>query len=131
MPITAIYLQPKDQPRQRLLNYKIDFDQHIDDRTGEPVGQPVLTKLSVVISRSSQDNEPFFVDWMLDPSKKVDLTIAFYDNTHLKRELKIDGAYLVSYLQELKQAGTIEETLEISPEKMQIDSIPFDRQDAM
>lgn len=132
MPITDIYLEPTSTDRRdEVKSYRIDFDQRIDDRTGKPVGRPILTQFTVRIRRESEKNVPFYVDWMLDPTKKESLTISFYDNDKLIREIKINDAYLYSYNQNCSEAGAIEETLILSPSRTEIDTIPFDRKDAM
>lgn len=131
MPITDIYLETDDcEQRYPILNYLIDFDQRIDERTGIPVGRPFLTQLSVRIRRNSEPAEPFYIDWQLEPTKKVNLTIAFYDTNQLVRTIKIDDAYLVSYNQECTTPGTIEEAMIISPEELSIDGVLFRRSDA-
>lgn len=131
MPITDIYLEPNGENRQRVMSYHIDFDQRIDDRMGKPIGRPVLTQFSIRIRRDSEENEPFYVDWMLEPSKQVTLDISFYDDARLVREIKISDAYLISYNQDCSDPGAIEETLVLSPSKLEIDTVPFDRKDAM
>lgn len=131
MPVTDIYLEPSGAGRRdRVMSYHIDFDQRIDDRTGKPVGRPVLTQLSVRIRRESEEDVPFYIDWMLEPTKLVDLDISFYDDAKLVREIKINQAYLVSYNQDCSEPGAIEETLILSPNRTEIDTVPFDRRDA-
>ena len=114
MPITKITLEPKNKKANRKDNisyYNIDFDQRKDDRTGKPIGNPVLTTLTVRIERSSEVDVPFYLQWQLDPTKVEDLDICFYENLNLKRTIKIEKSFLVSYDQSCSQAGTIEETL--------------------
>lgn len=131
MPITSIYLEPKNASRKdHVLSYHIDFDQSIDERTGKPIGQPILTQLSVRIRRASEPDAPYYVDWMLDPTKTQSVDICFYDNNRLARRVKITDAYLTSYNQDCSAPGTIEETLILSPSQMEIDTIPFDRKEA-
>lgn len=130
MPITDLYLEPQGENRQPIISYHIDFDQRIDDRTGKPVGRPVLTQLSVRIRRESEPAEPFYIDWQLEPTKQVNLDICFYDNNQLKKSIKITNAYLVSYNQDCEDPGTIEETLILSPDTVEIDGVTFDRKDA-
>lgn len=129
MPITDIFLEAGDR-KDRLMYYHIDFDQRIDERTGKPVGRPVLTQFSLRIRRESEVAVPFYIRWQLDPTMQQDLDISFYDNHQLKREIKIENAYLVSYNQDNNQPGYIEETLILSPEKVEIDGETFDRKDA-
>ncbi|MBL7794054.1 MAG: hypothetical protein JNK77_17125 [Saprospiraceae bacterium] len=131
MPITDIYLEPAGEDRRdRVLSYHIDFDQRIDERTGKPVGRPVLTQISIRIRRESEPAAPFYIDWMLDPTRQESLDISFYDNNQLVRCIRITEAYLVSYNQDCCEPGAIEETLILSPQQLEIDTIPFDRQDA-
>lgn len=131
MPITDLYLEPSGKKnRDRVLSYHIDFDQRIDNRTGKPVGRPVLTQMSVKINRDSEPSEPFYIEWQLEPTKQVDLDISFYDNHQLKRSIKISRAYLVSYNQTCTQAGNVEEILILSPDEVDIDGVPFKRKDA-
>lgn len=130
MPITDIYLEPSSQDRRdRVVSYHVDFDQRVDDRTGKPVGRPVLTQFSVRIRRNSDEPTPFYIDWMLDPIKQESLDICFYADNKLERSLKIIDAYLVSYNQDCSDAGTIEETLILSPYETEIDTISFKRKD--
>lgn len=131
MPITDIYLEPSGSARYQVLSYHIDFDQRTDDRTGKPVGRPVLTQFSVRIRRDSEPDEPFYIEWMLEPTKQVSLDISFYNANRLIRKLKITDAFLVSYNQDVTAPGTIEETLVLSPEALEIDTISFKRKDAM
>lgn len=131
MPVTDIYLEPTGSGRRdRVTSYHIDFDQRIDDRTGRPIGRPVLTQLSVRIRRDSEEDVPFYIDWMLEPTKQVSLDISFYDDNKLVREIKITDAYLISYNQDCSDPGAIEETLILSPSQTEIDTVPFDRKDA-
>lgn len=131
MPVTDIYLEPSGAGRRdRVTSYHIDFDQRIDDRTGRPIGRPVLTQLSVRIRRDSEEDVPFYIDWMLEPTKQVSLDISFYDDNKLVREIKITDAYLISYNQDCSDPGAIEETLILSPSQTEIDTVPFDRKDA-
>lgn len=132
MPITSIFLEPaSEQRRDRVLSYHIDFDQRIDDRTGKPVGRPVLTQFSIRIRRESEEEVRFYIDWMLDPTKQESLDISFYDDQKLVREIKITDAYLFSYNQDSSDPGAIEETLILSPSQVEIDGIPFDRKDSL
>lgn len=128
MPITDIFLEAGDR-KDQVLSYHIDFDQRIDDRTGKPVGRPSLTQFSIRIRRESEPAAPFYVEWQLDPTQQENLDICFYDNHQLKRSIKIEEAYLVSYNQDNHEPGAIEETLIISPRKVEIDGTPFDRED--
>lgn len=130
MPITNIFLEPgAEERRDPVLSYHIDFDQRMDDRTGEPVGRPILTQFSICIRRKSEEEAEFYINWQLDPTLQQNLHICFYDNQQLKRSIKIQDAYLVSYNQDCRQPGTIEETLVISPQKVEIDGVVFDRKD--
>lgn len=130
MPITDIFLEPQGSDRQdRVLSYNIDFDQNIDDRTGKPVGRPVLTQLTVRITRESFPAAPYYVKWQLNPTQQETLDISFYENRQLKRTIKIQNAYLVGYNQGNNQPGTIEETLVLSPQSLQLDDTTFDRKD--
>jgi len=130
MPITKLLLEPVGEKPQEVLSYHIDYDQRIDDRTGKPVGRPVLTQVSVRIRRESEVEEPFYIDWQLEHTKQVNLDICFYDQNQLKRSIKITGAYLVSYNQDCSDPGAIEETLILSPDELVIDGISFNRRDA-
>ncbi|MBK8922368.1 MAG: hypothetical protein IPM81_12835 [Saprospirales bacterium] len=80
--------------------------------------------------RASEPDAPYYVDWMLDPTKTQSVDICFYDNNRLARRVKITDAYLTSYNQDCSAPGTIEETLILSPSQMEIDTIPFDRKEA-
>lgn len=130
MPITNIFLEPaKEERKDAVLNYHIDFDQRTDDRTGKPVGRPILTQFSIRIRRDSEPEADFYVNWQLEPTLQQDLDICFYDDNQLKRSIKIQEAYLVSYNQDCREPGSIEETLVISPQKVEMDGIMFDRKD--
>jgi hypothetical protein len=130
MPITNIFLEPaKEERKDAVLNYHIDFDQRTDDRTGKPVGRPILTQFSIRIRRDSEPEANFYVNWQLEPTLQQDLDICFYDDNQLKRSIKIQEAYLVSYNQDCREPGAIEETLVISPQKVEMDGIMFNRQD--
>jgi hypothetical protein len=130
MPITDIFLEPQSKDRKdQLLSYNIDFDQRIDDRTGQPVGRPSLTQFTIRIRRDSELAAPFYINWQLQPTQQESLKICFYDNHQLKRTIDIEDAYLIQYNQDNMQAGYIEETLVLSPQQVNIDGIPFDRED--
>ena len=130
MPITGIFLEPaKEDRKDQVLNYHIDFDQRVDDLTGQPIGRPVLTTFTIVIRRDSEPEADFYINWQLDPTLKENLDICFYNNNQLKRSIKIEDAYLVSYNQDLKTPGVIEESLTLSPYRVQIDGVTFDRKD--
>lgn len=129
--ISDIFLEPNSEVRQdRVVSYHLDFDQRIDERTGQPVGRPVLTQLTARIRRSNGDAVPFYINWMLEHSQQETLSICFYNGHQLVRQITIEDAYLVSYTQDWAITGFIEETLVISPSKMEIDSVPFDRNEA-
>lgn len=131
MAITDMFLEPRGQDRKdRVMSYHIDFDQRIDDRTGRPVGRPVLTQFSIRIRRESEPAVPFYIDWMLDPTRQESLEISFYAADHLARCIRITDAYLISYNQDCVEPGAIEETLVLSPQQTEIDTIPFNRRDA-
>jgi hypothetical protein len=130
MPITDIFLEPASTDRKdQVLSYHVDIDQSIDPRTGKPVGRPALTQLSIRIRRESEPEVDFYIKWQLEPTQLEDLDICFYDDHQLKRSIKIQQAYLVSYNQDCKEAGAIEETLVLSPNKVSIDGHEFDRKD--
>jgi hypothetical protein len=132
MPITDLYLVPEGKNiRQRVISYHIDFDQDLNERTGEPLGSPILTQLSIRIERNSQQAEPFYIDWQLEHSKQEDLDLCFYDQAQLIRSIKITKAYLVSYNQDCSIPGKIEETLIISPKELVIDGVTFSRTDVL
>lgn len=128
MPITDIFLEGGGR-KDQLLSYHIDFDQRTDERSGKPVGRPSLSQFSIRIRRESEPAVSYYLNWQLDPTAQEDLAICFYDNHQLKRQIKIERAYLISYNQDNHEAGAIEETLVISPERVDIDEVSFDRED--
>ncbi len=128
MPITDIFLEPSSEDRQdRVMTYHIDFDQRIDDRTGRPIGRPVLTQFAIRIRRDSEEGAPFYVNWMTEPTQQESLKISFYDDNKLVRFINIENAFLVSYNQDCSDAGSIEETLIVSPQRTEIDGVSFER----
>lgn len=131
MPITRMTLEPKSDGSRKdeILGYNIDFDQNHDSKTGKPIGGPVLTSMTVRITRSSEEKAPFYLQWQLDPTKEEDLDICFYDNLKLKRTIEIKEAFLISYNQDCNMPGTIEETLIISPQKLTMEGEEYDRAD--
>ncbi len=129
MPITDRFLEPTDESRQyEIRHYTIDFDQDFDKRTGRPVGKPILNQMVVGITRDSEENRPYYVQWQLEPATTRDLNICFYDDTHLKRSIRIKEAYLVGYTQDSSEPGTIDETLILSPKSVEIDGEEFTRE---
>ena len=130
MPINAIKLEPEGGDRKdELLSYHIDFDQNYDHKTGKPVGHPSLSQVSMTISRSSEEDEKFYVEWQLEHNKQNSLDICFYSGGQIKRTIKIKNAYLVSYNQDCHDAGTIQESFVLSPEEMTIDGFTWKRED--
>lgn len=110
-----------------LLNYRVDFDQNYDYQSGKPVGQPMLSQVSLSFSRDSEKDDDFYVDWQLDHNKQASLQICFYSGKEIKRKLEIKNAYLVSYDQSCSAPGTIQESIIVSPEEMTIDGYPWKR----
>lgn len=129
MPITNRFLEPSaENRRDEITHYNIDFDQDYDRRTGKPVGRPVLNQLVVSITRDSEDDAPFYVQWQLDPATKQDLDICFYEDNQLKRSIKIKEAFLIGYTQNSSEPGTVEETLILSPKSIEVDGTEFTRE---
>lgn len=130
MVITHLYLESSDPDRKdEITTYDLSFDQRFDDRSGKPVGKPMLSNISIHISRSSEEDMPAYVEWQLNPVKAKDLDIAFYADNQLKRAIKIKQAYLVSYHQSCSIPGTINETLVISPSSVEIEGEEFSREE--
>lgn len=130
MPITNRFLEPQaDGRRDEITSYSLDVDQNFDNRTGKPTGRPTLSHLTIRITRDSEEDAPFYVEWQFDPTRTENLDITFYDNNQLKRSIKIKDAFLVSYNQDSNEPGTIEETLVLSPQSIEVDGVTFDRRD--
>lgn len=128
MPITRLTLEPKSDTSRKdeILGYNIDFDQSMNSRTGKPTGSPILTSMTVRIARESEEDVPYYLKWQLEPGQTEDLDICFYDHLQLKRTIKIENAYLVSYNQDCNEPGRIEETLIISPQKLTMEGEVYD-----
>lgn len=129
MPITDVFLEV-DSRKDRVMNYTIDFDQRIDERTGKPVGRPVLTQFAIRIRRESEAPVDTYIKWQLEPTMTKDFEICFYDNHQLKRQVRVKGAYLINYNQYCLEPGYIEESLALSPDQVDVDNEHFDRKDA-
>lgn len=129
MAITNRFLEPAiGGRRDEILHYHIDFDQDYDRRTGKPVGRPVLNQLTVSITRDSEEDAPFYVQWQLEPASQQNLDICFYEDNQLKRSIKIKEAFLTGYTQSSNEPGTIEETLVLSPKSVEVDGAEFTRE---
>ncbi|MEM8523915.1 MAG: type VI secretion system tube protein TssD [Bacteroidota bacterium] len=128
MPITGLRLEPQGEDRQDdVLGYNIDFDQRFDDKTGKPIGRPMLTSMTIRITRSSEEDVPFYLQWQLEPTQTATLDLCFYDHDTISRKITIEDAYLVSYNQDCNEPGRIEETLIISPQRMTLEGELYDR----
>lgn len=130
MPITKRVLEPVGENRSdEIRHYNLDVDQGFDQRTGKPTGRPVLNQMTINITRDSEEEAPFYIQWQCDPSTTKDLDIGFYDGTQLKRSVKIRGAYLIGYSQDSSEPGTVDETLVLSPASVETDGVKFSRID--
>jgi len=131
MSITRLILEAESDSNRadEILSYNVDFDQRFDDRTGKPIGRPVLTSMTIRITRESDSDAPFYVKWQLSPAQTETLDICFYDHLQLSRTIHIEDAYLVSYNQDCSDPGRIEETLIISPQKVTMEGEIYDRTD--
>lgn len=127
-PINKITLEVKSENKiYDLLNYRIDFNQNYDHKSGKPVGQPMLNQVSLSFLRDSGLDDDFFIDWQLDHNKQASLQVVFYSGNKANRTLEIKNAYLVNYEQSCSEPGMIHESITVSPEEMTIDKYPWKR----
>ncbi len=128
MPITHLYFESGDR-KDEIKSYSLGFDQDSNERSGKPVGKPMLTHVTLVIERDNEEDVSFYVEWQTKPTDFKDGKICFYDGNQLKRSISLTGAFLVSYDQETSIPGTVLETLVISPQNITVEGVEFSRED--
>ena len=131
MPITKITLEPQSggDRQDHILSYSIDFDQNFDRQKGQPIGNPTLNGLRISIERDSEPKSAFYLEWLLQSTKTGSVDICFYDKDVLKKTIKIEDAYLVSYDQSCSEPGSLQEVLEFSGGTVTIDDVKYNPKD--
>ena len=133
MAITRITFK-RDGGEDLVLDYSAKWGQGGNPKTGQPTGEPFLEHLIVQILRDAEQDNNFYLSWQLDPAKKGNGDLCFYENTRLVRSWKIKNCFLLNYHQQYimdaENGGQIKETLWFSPLELDIDGVTFKRKKA-
>lgn len=85
------------------------------DKKGRPVSESAWT---VNISLDAT-TDGVFTEWMIDPNKKKDVSIKFYQGDETKKEWQFEKAYCILFEESfVADAGVMETQLVISGEKV-------------
>ena len=83
------------------------------DKKGRPVSESAWT-VNVTMDATT---DGVFTEWMIDPNKKKDVSIKFYQGTDPKKEWKFDKSYCILFVENfVADAGVMETQIVISGE---------------
>ena len=126
MPITKKTLELEGSEKSyEILNDGFIIAQAIDSIKAVPVGEPKLHEVTLTISRSSDEDDPTFYNWIKKPTETKNAAICFYEHDRLVRKSEFREAYLIRHRYDCSSPGTIIEVLEILPSEMIIEGESF------